>query len=183
MNEAWAAVVAAVAAGVFALAGGYYGSRRQTTDQADVEHGQWQRGQRLEAYLALLDAWDAAVGKLTDIAADWDHQLYGEVEQRAGDEFGDVIAARTGRITADLKRPMERVDLLGPPAVEDAVAGLRTAIEPVAKHLVRMAIKEERATPQDWEPWESLLQQADSARAKLASAVKAALKVSPRPGK
>ncbi|MEU9900749.1 hypothetical protein ACIBCS_36155 [Streptomyces phaeochromogenes] len=90
MNEAWAAVVA-VAAGVFALAGGYYGSRRQ----ADVEHGQWQRGQRQEAYLALLDAWDAAMRKLTDIAADWDHQLYGEQEQRAGDDFSDVITART----------------------------------------------------------------------------------------
>ncbi|MFD3381299.1 MULTISPECIES: hypothetical protein [unclassified Streptomyces] len=183
MNEAWAAVVAAVAAGVFALAGGYYGSRRQTTDQADVEHGQWQRGQRQEAYLALLDAWDAAVRRLTDLAGDWEHQLYGEAEQRAGAEFSDVIAARTGRITADLKRPMERVHLLGPPTVEDAVAGLRTAIEPVAEHLVRMAVKEDRAAPEDWEPWDSLLEQAESARAVLAAEAKAAQRVSPRPGK
>ncbi|WP_345656587.1 hypothetical protein [Streptomyces siamensis] len=48
MSEAWAAIIAAVAAGVFGIAGiltGIVAGRRQTVDQATVEHGQWLRGQ------------------------------------------------------------------------------------------------------------------------------------------
>ncbi|MFE2821919.1 hypothetical protein [Streptomyces sp. NPDC059271] len=62
MSEAWAAIIAAVAAGFFGIGGiltGIIVGRRQTTDQATVEHGQWLRGQRQAAYTEALAAWDA----------------------------------------------------------------------------------------------------------------------------
>lgn len=57
MGEQWATIMAAVIA-VCGVPVGILVGRWQVTDQAAVEHGQWLRGQRQEAYIALLDAWD-----------------------------------------------------------------------------------------------------------------------------
>ncbi|WP_367324743.1 hypothetical protein [Streptomyces sp. HUAS ZL42] len=48
MGEQWGTVVAALI-GVGGVFGGIFLGRRQVTDQAAVEHGQWLRGQRREA--------------------------------------------------------------------------------------------------------------------------------------
>lgn len=183
VNEAWAAIVASVTGGALALVGGYYGSRRQTIDQADVEHDQWLRGQRQEACLTLLDAWDTAMRDLAETAESWDDQLYGNNSWRLqGHTFSDVINAGTHRVKSALERPLERTHLLGSPQMEEAVDGLRDAFDALTGQLARLAAKEENATPDDWEPWEALQQEADQARKKLVSATKAAMTARPRPG-
>ncbi|CAL9333057.1 hypothetical protein [Streptomyces sp. enrichment culture] len=63
MDQGWAAVVAAIAAGVFGITGALCGivvGRRQ----AAVEHGHWLREQRLQAYTDLLAAWDETVHEM-----------------------------------------------------------------------------------------------------------------------
>ncbi|MFJ6691658.1 hypothetical protein [Streptomyces sp. NPDC091294] len=67
MDQGWAAVVAAIAAGVFGITGALCGivvGRRQAADQATVEHGHWLREQRLQAYTDLLAAWDETVHEM-----------------------------------------------------------------------------------------------------------------------
>lgn len=64
MDQGWAALIAAIAAGIFVLGGawiGFLGGRRQTADQAAVEHAQWLRGQRQEAYIKFLEEWERAL--------------------------------------------------------------------------------------------------------------------------
>lgn len=59
MSESWGMLAAAIAAGLLGIGGVLLGlvvGRRQVSDQAQVEHGQWLRGQRMEAYLEFLRA-------------------------------------------------------------------------------------------------------------------------------
>lgn len=75
MTAEQATVVAAFIGVVGGLAGVYIG-RWQVRAEAVVEHEQWLRGQRREAYTALLAAWDASVLKLIDLPPDgeyWAH--------------------------------------------------------------------------------------------------------------
>ncbi|MFG2125363.1 hypothetical protein [Streptomyces sp. NPDC048710] len=63
-------------AGTFGVAYvGYHGTRRQTADQASIEHGQWLRGRRQEGYTALFPAWDAAGKELRDFQWGWEELL------------------------------------------------------------------------------------------------------------
>ncbi|GEK04453.1 hypothetical protein [Streptomyces sp. 1-11] len=69
------AVVAAIAAGVFGIAGALTSilvGRRQTTDQAAVEYGQRLRGQRQEAFANYFKAWDKTHQQFEDIAENID---------------------------------------------------------------------------------------------------------------
>ena len=60
MAEQWGTFITGGIALIGVLAGIYVG-RWQVTHQARVEHGQWLRGQRQEAYVALLGVWDTCV--------------------------------------------------------------------------------------------------------------------------
>ncbi|MFE4658193.1 hypothetical protein ACFRFJ_16100 [Streptomyces hydrogenans] len=51
------------------MAGSFIGvwvGRRQVRDQAKVEHEQWLRGQRQEAFVDFLALWDEAVAQLDE---------------------------------------------------------------------------------------------------------------------
>jgi hypothetical protein len=187
VNEPWAAIVAAIAAGFFGIGGtfaGLYVGRRQTTDQADVEHGQWLRGQRQEAYLNLLEAWDDAMQEIDSIVYAWEGQLYGDHDWRRQDDgFSGLINASVARVRKSLDRPLGRAHLLGPERVEAAVDGLRGAVDAVAVFLNGVAVKEDQAGPEDWEPWEGVLSGAQEARQGLVAAAKAVLDTAPRPGR
>lgn len=70
-----ATIIAAAIAATGALVGVFSGiivGRHQVTDQASVEHGQWLRGQRQEAYTAFLTAWDAGIPEFRELVLESD---------------------------------------------------------------------------------------------------------------
>lgn len=62
MTEAWGIVIAAIIA-VAGTVVGYFAGRRQVRDQALVEHEQWLRAQRQEAYYTFLTEFDEVVSE------------------------------------------------------------------------------------------------------------------------
>ncbi|MEV8547233.1 hypothetical protein [Streptomyces sp. NBC_01261] len=116
MSEAWAAVVAAVAAGFFGIGGiltGIIVGRRQTTDQATVEHGQWLRGQRQQAYLAFLSAAGTGFNALAHLLVELDQRLPAPTDSRGVMDF----ALRIQEITLSASKAEESIQLLGPTSV------------------------------------------------------------------
>ncbi|MFD7403332.1 hypothetical protein ACFV7R_11795 [Streptomyces sp. NPDC059866] len=182
MNEAWAAIIAAIAAGVFGIGGAYVGliaGRRQTADQAHVEHGQWLRGQRQEAYLAFLDAWDAAIRDLQQFQNGWDDMVqeareYGELpgpSETAEEKLTEVWTAVRVRL--------ERAELLGPQAVDLAVRGIEDAFRQLREELMEQADREPPWA--DWERWNRVLGKAFVARGNFQVAAMQTLRTPPSP--
>ena len=134
MSESWGAVVAAVAAGVFGIAGTFAGifvGRRQTTDAAAVEHRQWLRGQRQEAYVAFLAAWDNLVRAMSAYARP---QTEAEVSASYEEVDADFIAnvLEPSRAVATL---LERVQLLGPELPSSAAVAMHEGAEAICGEL------------------------------------------------
>lgn len=126
MDQGVAAVIAAGAAGVVGVTGSLIGvwvGRRTVRDQAQVEHEQWLRNQRQEAYVALIAAWDELLPGLE--LGVMDGETMHDIEQAdAWDEAGRSCLAGLETKRAPLRRAAERVEMLGPEAVEQVVAPL-----------------------------------------------------------
>ncbi|MFJ6069089.1 hypothetical protein ACIQHU_39370 [Streptomyces tendae] len=184
MDPGWAAIIAAIAAGVFGITGilaGITVGRRQTTDQADVEHQQWLRGQRQDAYVQLLDTWDQAVDALEQLAEDW---TVIEVEMDAQgqiDDFQQTIQQRAERARQIMVKPMDRATLLGPESVDRAVARMDTAFDNAQAWLGQQANPAE--APQHWDQWGRLLTILHDGRQGFLEAAKETMGRSPRPGR
>ncbi|MFF6844632.1 hypothetical protein ACFY8X_38580 [Streptomyces tanashiensis] len=133
MDQGLAAVIAAGVAGAAGLLGVRVG-RRTVRDQALVEHGQWLRGQRQEAYVQLLDVWDAAIRAFEAILEDPDHRrevARYEDEQRNIDgwgHLGDELFDEVEQISGPVNEALERVRLLGPESLEKAAMNLEDAL-------------------------------------------------------
>ncbi|MFJ1708745.1 hypothetical protein [Kitasatospora sp. NPDC088346] len=134
MDQGVAAVVAAAVAGIVAVTGSFVGvwvGRRQVQDQAKVEHGQWLRGQRQEAFVDFLAVWDATVGQLAGRMLN----LY-EIEQLDNedgwDAAGELNAEELHHERLPVARAGERVVMLGPESVAVAAAGMLDAIDALA---------------------------------------------------
>lgn len=184
MNEAWGAVVAAIAAGVFGLVGAWLGhraGRRQTTDQATVEHGQWLRGQRQEAYLGLLDAFDETKKRLQTVVDQWDETAR-EADQQgwADSEFEEEIDSRVQAAVDGLVKPLERAHLLGPQPVELVVDELTAWADQVSIHLHQQATP--GTGPWDWSAFPAFMARGSVLRDRLVAATKEALRTPPKPG-
>lgn len=185
MNEAWAAIVAAIAAGVFGIAGsiaGLYIGRSQTADQADVEHGQWLRGQRQEAYVTLIDAWDSAMRTLQSAVDDWE-QANEEIGHGLQHTMDDFVTRRAGMAWEQIARPIEGAHLLGPGPVEEAVGELQSAFEAMTQFLYSQATPVPPGTEDHWGPWAVLRSHAHQARRGLVAAAKDTLGTPPRPAR
>ncbi|MGW0015373.1 hypothetical protein ACWDVX_37205 [Streptomyces tendae] len=184
MDQGWAAIIAATAAGVFGITGiltGITVGRRQTTDQADVEHQQWLRGQRQDAYVQFLDAWDQAVDALDGLADEW---AVIEVEMDAQgqmDFFQQTIHRRAEAARQVMVKPLDRVALLGPEEVDRSVAGMDTAFDEAQAWLGRQA--DPRESPQPWGQWTRLLTILHDERRGFLEATKAEMRRPPRPGR
>lgn len=179
MGEQWGTVVAALIAAVAALGGVLLG-RRQVTDQAAVEHGQWLRGQRQEAYVALLEAWDTGVKRFDERVQNWEGEHYA-AEHFEGDgweESEKSIYQRTQEITETVQREIERVELLGPKSVDDASAQLTEALG-----TLRDAVRSKAGTRQwpDWEAYNEAAEKADAARRGFLLASRETMRTAPRP--
>lgn len=128
MDQGWAALAAAVVAGVV----GIWVGRRTVRDQAQVEHGQWLRNQRQEAYVQALDTWDGvlrAFEALIDGAEELKQRYRQETDNVGGNPFFDQqIFSEVEAISGPANGVLERVRLLGPDAVEKAAKNLEDAL-------------------------------------------------------
>lgn len=127
MTEGWGMVAAAAIAlmGVFS---GLFIGRRQVRDQAQVEHGQWLRGQRQEAYVSLIVAWDDTVPKFDDHLLEYEQRE--RIDQAdAWDEAHAATVVELESMRAPLRRAAERVQMLGPEAVDEAVDQMLSTVQ------------------------------------------------------
>lgn len=130
MSDAWGAVIAAAVSGVLAIVGGvlgYRSGRRQVADQAVVEHEQWLRGQRQEAYLGFLRSLDRllleAEGQCEGIEETLqDVELSQEpIERRRGITGAEMEETNPlGWFGMELYEELDGLALLGPEAVVQA---------------------------------------------------------------
>ncbi|KOV73747.1 hypothetical protein ADL00_03985 [Streptomyces sp. AS58] len=180
MTAEQATVIAALIGVVGGLAGVCIG-RWQVRDEAVVEHEQWLRGQRQEAYTALLAAWDASILKLIDLLpSDDEHWAHLEATYE-----GDLIEAteesiwnRSLKIKGDLDQPLERVQLLGPNIVDAACVVLASTAETVVQTVrqVRFPLNEAAI-----EELDELRDRADAARTKFFNAARQVIHTPPSP--
>ncbi|MFJ3807279.1 hypothetical protein ACIPWE_13105 [Streptomyces sp. NPDC090073] len=185
MSDQWPVILTAalgVAGTVVVAYIGIHGNRRQTTDQAAVEHEQWLRGQRQEAYVALLDAWDTAVSKLehtVDVWPEREEWLDGQGGEpyeleKAVEE--DLVDARQG-----LSKPLDRAAILGPASVDAAVSAMDNAFDAASGYLNHQSNPDE-PFERDWHSWPTLMTRAHQARRQFTEASKLVLRTPPRPG-
>jgi hypothetical protein len=174
--------IAAVVAGVFALAGAYVGyraGRRQTADQATVEHGQWLRDQRQQAYLTFVATWDTAVESLAGLQQSWESWVR---EYQEGDRLDDPAEA-SSRLIADawraVRRDLERVELLGPQRVDFALRAMEGAFREMQDVITAQA--ESGATCPHWDEWNPVLARASGARFNFHAAAIRTLRQPPSP--
>ncbi|MEH0564462.1 hypothetical protein QBA37_35425 [Streptomyces silvae] len=130
MTEGWGMVVAAAIALMGVLCGLFIG-RRQVRDQAQVEHGQWLRGQRQEAYVNFLTVWDETIPKFADRVLD-DEQLQYMDRLDSWDEANMSVVEGMEKDRKPLRQAAERVQMLGPEAVEQSVNAMLDTVSNLA---------------------------------------------------
>ena len=135
MSDGWGAVIASVATGVFLLVAAFWAykaGRRQVADQAAVEHEQWLRGQRQEAYLAFLASLDRLARDAEEGCDNLEDYLPGSgeepIEPAAGLTIEDLEEEAREPFGMELYEELEKLTLLGPDAVVDAARAAAGAL-------------------------------------------------------
>ncbi|MBW5253925.1 hypothetical protein JGS39_34010 [Streptomyces sp. P01-B04] len=186
MTSEVASIVAAVIAGAAALASGFFFGRRQVRDQAAVVHGQWLRGQRQDAYVALLDAWDTAVKEFQEEIDQGEYfdQIAAHEEALRGPSYWEdhtgMMATNVDRISEGVQRSLERVLLLGPELVDKACINLDEALKALGS-----SVRSNSGTP-DWPNYGMYLEMslnAKKARSAFLDASRSSMRAAPRPGR
>ncbi|MFG2539894.1 hypothetical protein ACGFU4_32115 [Streptomyces sp. NPDC048511] len=175
MTEGWGMVVAAAIALSGVLCGLFIG-RRQVRDQAQVEHGQWLRGQRQEAFVHFLTVWDETVPKFESRVLSEEESIY--LDRMDGwDEAGTFTVEAMETDRKPLRQAAERVQMLGPETVETAVNAMLDTIAKMA-----LGIGGQYAVgPQDdnlHDYWESM-GEVEPKRAAFVAASRSALRQTP----
>ncbi|MEU1333647.1 hypothetical protein [Streptomyces sp. NPDC005865] len=193
MNESWGMVAAAVAAGVFSIVGvllGVFVGRRQVSAQAQVEHRQWLRGQRMQAYVEFLRAWDVAMGALSDTREAWQEER--DAAGRRGGEDGRGaedgltawmqarVAERVDAVVAAASDAAERAVLVATPALEEQIGVALHSLMLLSSGL-HLRARHRPAEPQ-WEAWNRGALEAVEARRVFFRLAKADLEFVPGPG-
>jgi hypothetical protein len=161
MSDQWPLFLTA-ALGLAGTFGVSYLSYRGGRRQAGIEHGQWLRGRRQEAYTALFPAWDAAVKDLDEFQYGWASLL-----ERQGSE-GDasrrwlLVEQKAGEVYAALRPHIELCELLGPQKVNQCAEGLHQAFRRLRQVMEDQAQQEPSVVV--WETWEAELGRAAVAR-------------------
>ncbi|MEU3260981.1 hypothetical protein ABZ694_24865 [Streptomyces albidoflavus] len=185
MTEAWGVVIAALVAGVVAVAGsfiGLYVGRRQVQDQASAEHEQWLRNQQKEAYSKYLAAWDKAfadVRREALVQRPPEADVINTSRVNSFDEDDWHRASGTVKAAfAAVEPEREQVLLLGPASVDLAVTRMGEVLE-----VLRLAfIHELLAGPRPDVPWKQALVEAQTARHNLADAMRMQVRSAPMVG-
>ncbi|MFE2128070.1 hypothetical protein [Streptomyces amritsarensis] len=179
MTEGWGMVVAAAIALAGVLCGLFVG-RRQVRDQAQVEHGQWLRGQRQEAYVRFIAAWDEGIPKFeARILTDEDDRWIGSMDESM-EEIGDMAATTMHKEQEPLRAAAERVQMLGPEEVEDAVSGMLNTVDDLIMGIVAQYAEGNRDNLASY--WEAM-GQTGPRRATFVSAAQGVLRTAPDTGR
>jgi hypothetical protein len=190
MSDQWPVILTAtlgVAGTVVVAWMGIHGTRQQATDQARIEHGQWLRQQRLEAYTNLFTAWDQAINDLHAFQDSWDDTVedFNEHGPSSGGPLGDsvyfddFVDLSTADIWARLEPCVERAELLGPAPVQTAAVGLREAYRGLRARLLEQAHSESQQIV--GAVWKEELGKAAVARSEFHTAASKVLRTSPNP--
>jgi cbb3-type cytochrome oxidase subunit 3 len=184
MSDTVSTIFGAIAAGAFALAVAYISyraGRRQTADQATVEHGQWLRGQRQQAYLAFQDTWDTAVEDLEALQESWEgrvHAYEAEGEQEDPEAVADRLCKDTWRA---VRKDLERVEYLGPQRIDDCMRDLRGAFRAMVDVIGGQT--QAGASRPHWDEWYPVLARAQATRFQFQVAAMETLRQPPSPGR
>uniref|UniRef100_UPI003F49A3A5 hypothetical protein n=1 Tax=Streptomyces chartreusis TaxID=1969 RepID=UPI003F49A3A5 len=182
MGDSTATVFAAILGGLIAIAVAvmsYRAGRRQTSDQATVEHGQWLRGQRQQAYLAFVDTWDTWVDRLQGAQASWESRAH---EHQQDDALEDPAEAADRLLTEAwraVRRDLERVELLGPQRIDFAVRAMEDAFA-VMRNVITGQVQLGAKCPL-WDEWYPALTKANIARFNFHAAAIKSVRQPPSP--
>ncbi|MFJ9634467.1 hypothetical protein ACIRU8_42920 [Streptomyces sp. NPDC101175] len=181
MNELWIAVLPTIAAGTFGIVGTLAG-RRQTTDEAAVEHEQWLRGQRQTAYLEALDAMDVALHEFGTLRREWGDLFEHAVAGGGGEEgFYVHVVNRLDSIGRALEKPLERARLLGPEEVDVHLQVASKAYAALNRYVTRQL--DETTPDTGWTRWDGIHNTAREERAAVMVACQKKLQTPARPGR
>ncbi|MFG3380038.1 hypothetical protein [Streptomyces sp. NPDC047999] len=126
MTEQWGAIAAVIAA-VAAIAGVLL-ELRTTTDQAHVEHEQWLRDQRQEAYLKYADASDTAWGEfkhLVELRLAYSEDHIDDPGVESEKAFLERLDREARQAWERVSKPYEGVLLVGPPELNEVASSSR----------------------------------------------------------
>ncbi|MFF1414070.1 hypothetical protein ACFVX6_30475 [Streptomyces sp. NPDC058289] len=182
MSDTTATIFTAIAGGLFALAVAYIGyraGRRQTTDQATVEHGQWLRGQRQQAYLTFVDTWDATVDSLQRLQQSWEPRVREYQRDHRLDDWTEESSRLLAAAWRPVRRDLERVELLGPQRIDVVVRALEDAFREMRD--VIAAQLSTGATRPHWDEWNTVTIRANTARLNFHAAAILTLRQPPTP--
>ncbi|MFE5655631.1 hypothetical protein ACFQ9H_05490 [Streptomyces sp. NPDC056517] len=158
---------------------------RQVRDQATTEHGQWNRDQRMQAYLTLMQEWDAAHKRLKNIWSQAEGVYYEDVNHFLQGDIGEIYNAFLDQLeeaTAPTTTAFERVTMLGPSEVDNAALELEQALQRLqAVTKGRLVPPPERTTGWDSEPWDESDLAAAGARQLFVDRVRRVLDIPPTP--
>ncbi|MFF7329700.1 hypothetical protein [Streptomyces sp. NPDC008150] len=166
MTEAWAAIIAAIAGGVLGIGGtlaGVVTSRRQTVDQATVEHGQWLRGQRQTAYTETLAAWDTFLGEAQQFWQRYEFGLpEGSIPHEASRHRNNLLRGPGDRV----EKALDATILLSRQDVVDVAEQLRSAMTRVIAALPTPTAPSSTgmSSPEQERVWEDALNAAQQSR-------------------
>ncbi|MFD9441802.1 hypothetical protein ACFWBR_27115 [Streptomyces sp. NPDC060006] len=182
MSDTATVIFTVTVGGLFALAGAYIGyraGRRQTSDQAIVEHGQWLRGQRQHAYLAFVGTWDTWVESLQGVQQSWESRVHEYQQDHAVEDPAEAASRLLGEAWRAVRGDLERVELLGPQRIDFAVRAMEEAF--VGMRDVITAQGQVGATCPHWDEWNPALILANTARFNFHAAAIRTLRQPPSP--
>ncbi|WP_326757419.1 hypothetical protein OHB35_00595 [Streptomyces phaeochromogenes] len=194
MDEGFAAVIAGLAGAIGGASGAAFGAvataramARQVRDQATTEHGQWIRDQRMQAYLTLMQEWDAAHKRLKNIWTQAEDAYYQDLNHILQGDIGEIFNVFLDQLeeaTAPTTTAFERVAMLGPSEVDNAALELEQALQRLrAATKTRLSPAQEPTTPEAWnsEPWDESDLAAAGARQVFVDRVRRVLDIPPTP--
>jgi hypothetical protein len=182
MSDTVSTIFGAIAAGAFALAVAYISyraGRRQTADQATVEHGQWLRGQRQQSYLAFQDTWDTGVEDLEALQDSWETRVHAYAQDDAMEEPAAVAARVCKESWRAVRKDLERVEFLGPQRVDVCMRELRETFRAMVDVIGEQS--QAGASCPHWDEWYPALRRANVARFQFQVAAMEALRQPPSP--
>ncbi|MFK0045551.1 hypothetical protein ACIQU4_15760 [Streptomyces sp. NPDC090741] len=167
------------AAAAVALIGAFSGlfiGRSQLRDQAQVEHGQWLRGQRQEAFVALIAAWDEVISRLEERVLS-DESLRAINDTDSWDEAFNACVERVTEHRRPFRKAAERVQMLGPESVDQAVSSMLATVEKLAAGLGAQYVGPPEDDPRHM--YISARSEVDASRAAFLDAARSALHQTP----
>ncbi|MER5916440.1 hypothetical protein ABT124_40140 [Streptomyces sp. NPDC001982] len=182
MSDTAATIFTAIAGGLFALAVAYISyraGRRQTTDQATVEHGQWLRGQRQQAYLAFQDTWDTAIEDLQALQDSWEARVHAYAQDSALEDPAMVADRRYNDSWRAVRKDLERVELLGPQRVDVCLREMEDVFREMGDVIGGQLLA--GASCPHWDEWNPVRARANMARFNFHAAAIQTLRQPPSP--